>query len=186
MTDNDTTEQKGYEYECPFCKYSTDSNVGLQTHGRSEHPEKTLYVNPWQDPEVLDRLYYQQEMTYKEMGNVLGTTPARITEWMSRHDMSPGNTTKAMIQARRNSHASYDTHPVRGYERCRSRVPNEPGKLDQVKVHRLAAVAWFGFDEVCDSIVHHGPINIPWANWEENLQVMTQPEHIEIHEPHKH
>jgi len=49
-----------------------------------------------------------------------------------------------------------------------------------VRVHRLAAVAWYGFDAVADKVVHHEN-NIPWDNREDNLRAVTAEEHARIH-----
>lgn len=65
-----------------------------------------------------------------------------------------------------------------GYERCVA--------VDEVvKIHRLAAVAWFGFDAVVNKDVHHEN-NIPWDNREENLIPMDKSEHMRLHENWKH
>jgi len=47
-------------------------------------------------------------------------------------------------------------------------------------VHRLAAVAWFGFDAVKNKHVHHKN-GIPWDNRECNLEPISPEEHNTIH-----
>lgn len=58
---------------------------------------------------------------------------------------------------------------------------NTGSKYEQLSVHRLVAIAEYGLDEVSNKIVHH--VNgCPYDNRPENLEVMTQGEHIRLHE----
>ena len=61
-----------------------------------------------------------------------------------------------------------------GYERAVST------KNESIKIHRLASVAWFGFDNTVNKHIHHKN-NIPWDNREENLIPMKPSEHISLH-----
>lgn len=45
-----------------------------------------------------------------------------------------------------------------------------------VYVHRLVAVAEFGFEAVCDMDVHH-KISVPWYNSGDNVEPMDPYEH---------
>lgn len=66
----------------------------------------------------------------------------------------------------------------RGYEYWTgSEIIDDKG---QVYVHRLVAVAEHGFDDVSNAIVHHKN-GVPWDNRPENLEVMTQSEHVRRH-----
>lgn len=49
-----------------------------------------------------------------------------------------------------------------------------------VMVHRLQAVAEWGFDRVADKVVHHKN-GVPWDNRIENLQLMDRGEHSRLH-----
>lgn len=51
---------------------------------------------------------------------------------------------------------------------------------DTVRVHRLLAVAEFGFDKVKEMSVHHQSI-IPWDNRPENIELMTKSQHQSYH-----
>ena len=65
-----------------------------------------------------------------------------------------------------------------GYERWQDKCK---ASLDAiVRVHRLAAVAWFGFDAVADKHVHHKN-GLSWDNREDNLELLTPTEHAETH-----
>lgn len=49
-----------------------------------------------------------------------------------------------------------------------------------VLVHRLLAVAEYGYDEVCDNVVHHKN-GIKWDNRPDNIEVMGRSEHAKLH-----
>jgi hypothetical protein len=49
-----------------------------------------------------------------------------------------------------------------------------------VRVHRLVAIAEYGFDAVSGNVVHHKN-QIPWDNRPENLEPMSRGEHSELH-----
>jgi DNA-binding IscR family transcriptional regulator len=61
-----------------------------------------------------------------------------------------------------------------GYEQARSWLD---GEYDNVPIHRLVAVAEYGFDAVAGNEVHHLKA-IPWANWGENLVPMAKTDHL--------
>lgn len=66
-----------------------------------------------------------------------------------------------------------------GYEMTRGNAELEPGvwvNTPAVPIHRLAAVAWFGYDTVVGKDVHHR-VPIPWLNVESNLTPVPSPEH---------
>lgn len=49
-----------------------------------------------------------------------------------------------------------------------------------VYVHRLLAVAKYGFSDVADRVVHHKN-TVPWDNRPDNIEVMTQSDHASQH-----
>lgn len=48
-------------------------------------------------------------------------------------------------------------------------------------VHRLVAVAEYGFDAVCGKVVHHES-EIPWDNRPGNLRLMEDTDHAQLHD----
>ena len=68
-----------------------------------------------------------------------------------------------------------------GYEYVASRSGE---KKDFVYIHRLLAVAEYGFVEVCDKEIHHKN-RIPWDNRPENLEPLTTEEHKRLHSQQK-
>jgi hypothetical protein len=65
---------------------------------------------------------------------------------------------------------------VQGYEEIRTRTSKG---LERVSIHRLLAVAEYGFDEVVDMDIHHES-NIGWDNRPENIVPLSKAEHSEI------
>lgn len=49
-----------------------------------------------------------------------------------------------------------------------------------VLIHRLLAVAEYGYDEVCGNVVHHKN-GIKWDNRPSNIEVMTRSDHSKLH-----
>lgn len=46
-------------------------------------------------------------------------------------------------------------------------------------MHRLAAIAWFGWDAVVEKDVHHR-VPVPWFNVESNLLPLPHPDHAHL------
>lgn len=133
--------------------------------------KSAMSETPWRDKETLQRLYFEEGLDQGEIGDRLGCTRRTVCEWFSRHGLEGriGRPTVPWV---------YYATSVLGYERWQDKLP--PSKDKMVKVHRLAAVAWFGFDAVADNHVHHKN-GIPWDNREENLEVLTPSEHQKLH-----
>lgn len=149
--------------------------------------------------EVLDRLHNKEEMTTTEMAETLDVSRISMDRWWEEcpdvHKRSQSEATqltyeqmdederleqvKDAHEAVRNNHATYRTSH-RGYEHWRN-YNRHRGSEEFVKVHRLLAVAEFGFDAVADSIVHH-KTPIPWLNYGENIQLVdSHEEHSKLH-----
>jgi hypothetical protein len=159
---------------------------------------------------LLDTLHNVLEKTTYEMGGDLGVSRSKITRWMDneydvpRRDMSEarrldwsqmdeserGRRVADAHEAVRNDYASFRTN-ANGYESWRC---GRYEKQHTVKVHRLLAVAEYGFDAVRDSVVHHGkedgrlpPCAIPWANWGGNVELFdTHSDHMRHHLKERH
>ena len=69
----------------------------------------------------------------------------------------------------------------RGYERSKgnAKIDGEWMGTPKLRLHRLCAVAWFGWDSVVERDVHHR-VPIPWLNVESNLLTLPKPEHSHL------
>lgn len=110
-------------------------------------------------------------MTQQQIADRLGCTRRTIAEWFSRHGI------EARKGRPRRPWVYYETHST-GYEHWQDDCLPSRGKV--CKVHRLAAVAWFGWDAIQGKHVHHDN-GIPWDNREENLELLTPSEHMKHH-----
>lgn len=128
---------------------------------------------PWRDEELMRRLYLDELLSTTDLANKFDCAPSTITAWLDRHDIP----TRSIAEGRAIKGGYHNCVPFghgnKGYERWWS-------DYEKVLVHRLVAVAEFGFDAVADMDVHH--INgIQWDNRPENLELMDSVEHIVMH-----
>lgn len=121
-------------------------------------------THPWQDEQTLRELYVEQEMSTYEIADKLGCHASTVSNWLHKYD----------IETRDRSVAGTPRHSFEnGYEYIRS-------SNDAVRVHRLVAVAEWGFDAVADRDIHH--INgVKWDNRPANLAVLNADEHRSLH-----
>lgn len=130
----------------------------------------------YRNPNELEKAYYDDMKTVGEIAKECGVSGTTVRKWMDkfgfeRRERGPRDPKRLYFRTSRF-----------GYERCVHRLR---GEEDAFAVHRLAAVAWFGFDEVADSHCHHEN-QIPWDNREENLEVVDAEEHGRMHATQAH
>jgi transposase len=135
------------------------------------------------NPVIIRWLYHGKGLTLKEVGKRLGIHANTVRRRMQEYDISRRSPIDNRdYNGRRNPKwVPYTYYYTRrdGYERW---ISGADGR--QVRVHRLAAVAWFGYDAVVGNHVHH--VNdIPWDNREANLQPIDPSEHQSLHTEEK-
>lgn len=119
---------------------------------------------PWRDEGLLRRKYVEEEKSTYQIGEELGCANTTVWSWLQKHGIETRD------QARE---WPLDYHMERGYEVVSS-------SCGSVRIHRLLAVAEFGFDAVCNNIVHHEN-GIPWDNRTENISLMSRGDHAAHH-----
>lgn len=127
---------------------------------------------PWRDEELVNHLYHDKEMSGPEIADKLGCSVAPIYERVED--------TRSFSEASQNW--LWELPPsvktgFRGYERVRTKVDNEEKEIGH---HRLIAVAEYGIEALKGKVVHHKN-GIKWDNRPENIEVMSQAEHVEEH-----
>lgn len=127
--------------------------------------QKTDQAMTWKDAEHLRQKYWVEGLSLREIAEKHGTTAGSIHYQFEKHEI-PTRTSN------RDKPPSFYTDQ-RGYERIVSCSL-------QTGVHRLAAVAWFGWEAVVDKEVHHHT-DIPWDNREKVLEPMTKGQHTSWH-----
>jgi len=133
----------------------------------------------YRDESVLRELYIEQKMSMSEIADEFDVHQTTILKYLHRNGIptrSEGRQRTASAKVRTDS---------KGHERVQNREPD--GSVVHVKVHRLAAVAWFGYDAVAGNVVHHSDPTgenrpgVPWDNRESVLETMTASEHGRHH-----
>jgi len=126
-------------------------------------------MKPYQDPEVLTELYYDQHLSTYELADRFDVSQSTICRWMDKHDLDRRDGLEA-----RPPNFGIST---KGYERWHGFCLGNQYWLSH---HRLLAVAEFGFDAVCGMDVHHKN-EIRWDNRPDNLELMTRSDHTKHH-----
>lgn len=129
---------------------------------------------PWKDEDRLRELYWEGGLSQTGLANHFGVSKRTIHYWMNKHGIErrdPG-------EAQRTPWASYYTKPE-GYEAWGTR-DYSTGKDYLVYVHRLLAVAEYGFEAVQGMDVHHKN-GVKWDNRPENIEPMTSSDHQAHH-----
>lgn len=144
-------------------------------------PRSEVAKQPWHDPDTLRKLYHEDKLTQQEIAEKFGIARGSIQMQMEKH----GIERRSMSQSRMLEWGygrGFRQADIDGYEIISHDYKNESHR---VCIHRLAAVAWFGFDEVANNHVHHGVgpegSTTPWDNREENIAPLTPEEHKKHH-----
>jgi len=124
------------------------------------------------DSEILQELYVEKGMTTYEVADELDTGESTIRYWMDKY----GFDRRTKWKHTRSGPAYYHTDNS-GYEEWQVKAC---GDRHSFRVHRLAAIAWYGFDAVSDMQVHHQN-GIKWDTREENVTLMSLKDHARHH-----
>lgn len=162
-------------YECDDCGRGFDTERGLNIH------ESTGHTKPYQDKEVLERLYNEEGLNQREIGEKFGVDRVTILRWMDRLDIETDDPADPTRPPNHHFFNRPDRPIGNEYERVRTTID---GNMYTVKIHRLLAVACGKLDSGDlfnkDIIVHHesghGLDNRPG-----NLEAMGHGEHTKLH-----
>lgn len=133
---------------------------------------------PWRDEELMRELYLEEEMSSGEIADRLDCARSTILNWLHRHDIP----VRSILEAKSIKHGKHAKYTVdnRGYPIwwCDGST-----KKSGMQVHRLLAVAEYGYDVVAGADVHHKN-GVRWDNRPENIEVIpTRGEHSSKHRP---
>lgn len=121
---------------------------------------------PWKDEDTLREMYHDDRMYLTEIGDELGADEATIRHWMDNFDIE------------RVPMGTRVRPPSVWTDTCGYEVVEPDG--DRAPIHRLVAVAEYGFDAVADNDVHHRN-NVPWDNRPSNLEPIDHADHARHH-----
>lgn len=126
-------------------------------------------ASSYKDRDELARLYRDEHLSTYQIAKQFDVTPRTILDWLERHG----------IDRRKPCHERPPclVSTKEGYERWEH---EHDGDQWHVSVHRLLAVAEYGFDAVCDNDVHHRN-HVPWDNRPSNVEPLDHGEHGKYH-----
>lgn len=122
--------------------------------------------------DFIRQLYEKEKMTQKEIGERLGVPASNISKVMVDSD----------IETRQRGDLSHPSiyFSQDGYLTCRHRLGGHDRERVAFRIHRLVAVAEYGFDAVAGQEIHHKN-NHKADNRRENLEPINASEHVELH-----
>lgn len=126
---------------------------------------------PYRNKEWLKERYRSKLESPSEIAENCEANSSTIIRWLKRHGLY-------------NSSRTGKTHPFtqfytdkNGYEHWRA---GSHENRKRVRVHRLLAVAEYGFEGLKGMEVHHKN-NIQWDNRPSNIELLTKEEHTKLH-----
>lgn len=126
----------------------------------------------------LREAYHGEGMSLSDIGDEVDRSPAWVSKKMDELGVETRSRKEATRMAVGVDRARFRTR-IDGYESWRAWNP-EREQTEEVLVHRLAAVAWYGWDAVIDNDAHHDN-NCSFDNREANVLPMDPKEHRELH-----
>lgn len=149
-----------------------------------EYNGREFEEEAYKDEEVLRKLYYEKRLSMGSIGDIFDVTMGGIKYWMNKYGMERrevgGGNKPPSVPYMTHKRYPFWSHPP---------VENDGQYLD-VYIHRLLAVAEFGFDAIKDNEVHHGSergelpaSERPWANWGSNVELLSGSVHMRHHNP---
>lgn len=144
--------------------------LDVDTRGNAERQvaDKRLLDEDW-----LREKYHGENMTITEVSELLGVSRMPVFRALKRLGIERHKTG----EMNRKTHPGFQIN-IGGYLMAYSYAG--PNSQDKFAVHRLLAVAEYGFESVSGNEVHHKN-GIPWDNRAENLELMTKEEHAAHH-----
>lgn len=136
--------------------------------------KSTGHNEPWNDSDILTTLYVDYGVSSEKMGRYWGCDPKTVRNNLEVYGIDrrePGHYQKK-------DHAVYRVEE-NGYCTWRDYSSTETTGLN-VPVHRVLAVAKYGFGELDGFHVHHKD-GVKWHNTMENIELKTPSEHAKDH-----
>lgn len=130
--------------------------------------------HPWRDEGTLYELYVRQELSSRDVADELGCQKDTVLRWLDRHNIPR----RGRMEWRETVHPWVGLN-IHGYVEASS-WNSDRQQNDRVLMHRLLAVAEYGFDAVAGKLVHHRN-GIPWDNRPPNVEPVSRSSHAKHH-----
>lgn len=158
------------KFICEICGSKHDSQRGLSIHQSYGHDK------PWKDAETLFKLHHEKGMSQQEMAEYFGINQKTLQHWIDKLDVDFRDRSDARLNYIRQNPVWFGTNSS-GYEVWSGKYQNQ--HYDYY-VHRLLAIAEYGVEKAIGNTVHHKN-KIPWDNRPENIELMSNQEHVKQH-----
>jgi len=169
-----STSEVAEHFDCsPTAIRNTMEKLGIE---RREALQEASKGSPWRDADRLRELYHGERMRIETIADRFDCTPKTVRLWMRRLDVEKRPEVYERRRGMRMNPAPFETRKD-GYERWTTSINRE---THIVYVHRLLAVAKYGFDAVADMDVHHENA-VPWDNRPENITLLQKEDHGQHH-----
>jgi len=129
-------------------------------------------ADAYKDEEVLNELYVHRGWSMANVGELFDKSEGTIGYWIKKYGIETRDRIKASADTRWKGDRIYIEQG--GYTSWKH------GEGQYMRLHRLLAVAKYGFEEVKGMDVHHKN-EIPWDNRMDNIELMTRSEHSKHH-----
>jgi len=152
--------------KCQVCGEEFKNYRGVRIHEGNAHNK------PWHDEALLRLLYVEYEVSSEKMAQYWDCDPKTVRNNLDRYGIerrTPGHYQKK-------NHATY-TPEESGYCYWRDYSLDN---TTPVPVHRLLAVAEYGFNAVEGMHVHHSD-GVKWHNTAENIELKAPSKHAKDH-----
>jgi len=145
------------------------TSIDTETPCYPQGTERIDAEEPWKDESRLRSLYFGGGCSMQEVADHFDVSARTIQYWMDKFEIDR----RSASQTLRRGPATYSVNGD-GYPTWQS---SYDGRNDQVYIHRLLAVAEYGFDAVCGSAIHHRN-GLKWDNRPSNIELLDQTDHV--------
>lgn len=128
----------------------------------------------YKDEDTLKELYYGQKLSMQGVADKLGCTKSKVRYWLKKHGIKRRSQSQAMAVGTGAPSLETSHHGYEKFQHCYRQ------NHSVLLVHRLLAVAEYGFGSVCGAEIHHKN-GIPWDNRSENIEPLSEQEHKRKH-----
>ena len=129
---------------------------------------------PWEDAGLLRQLYVDEGLSMNQIRKGWGCSGSTVSKHLGEHGIDKRTRSEAANMS--HSGTMYGTNLGMDSDNYMRWTPGDK----YLSVHRLLAVAEWGFDAVCGMHVHHKN-EIRWDNRPENLELITNSDHQKHH-----